>query len=119
MHLYRAYGLTIASEIALPELVPADFDTAAVTIRQSRIDRAFSPATAVVFDIGPRVAYLAWGEVGAFMVEDGRTILADIRPGIPDELARLPLLGAVSAVLLHQRGFLVCMAAPWRSPIER
>lgn len=107
MHLYRAYGLTIASEIALPELVRADFDTAAVTIRRRRIDRPFSPATAVVFDIGPRVAYLAWGEVGAFLIEAGTTVLADLRPGIPDNLARLPLLGAVSAVLLHQRGFLV------------
>lgn len=107
MHLYRAYGLTIASEIALPELVRADFDTAAITIRRRRIDRAISAATPVVFEIAPRAAYLAWREVGAFFIEHGKTILADFRPGIPDDLARLPLLGAVMAVLLHQRGFLV------------
>ena len=107
MHRYRAYGLTIASEIALPELVPADFDATAVTIRRRRIDRALPRATAVGFDLGPREAYLAWREVGAFLVEDGKTIVADLAPGTPEDLARLPLLGAVLAVLLHQRGFLV------------
>jgi hypothetical protein len=107
MHRYRAYGLTIASEIALPELVPADFDATAVTIRRRRIDRALPRATAVGLDLGPREAYLAWREVGAFLVEDGKTIVADLEPGTPDDLARLPLLGAVLAVLLHQRGFLV------------
>jgi hypothetical protein len=108
MHLYRAYGLKIASEIALPELVPAEVDTAAaVTIRRRRLDRPFSQRTPVEFEIGPRAAYLAWREVGAFMVEDGTTIIADLRPEIPDDLGRLPLLGAVLAILLHQRGFLV------------
>jgi hypothetical protein len=107
MHRYRAYGLTIASESVLPELVPADFDTAAVTIRRGQIGRTLSAGTPVVFDVGPRVAYLAWREVGAFLVKDGETIVADLRPGIPDDLARLPLLGAVLAVLLHQRGLLI------------
>jgi hypothetical protein len=40
-------------------------------------------------------------------VEDGRTIRADLRADAPDGIVRLPLLGAVLAVLLHQRGFLV------------
>jgi hypothetical protein len=107
MHLHSVYGLSVASEIPLPELVVADFDRAAVTIRLGRIGRTCPKTTPVMFDIGARVAHLAWSEVGAFRVEEGRTIVADLRQGVPDDLARLPLLGAVLAVLLHQRGFLV------------
>lgn len=108
MRIYTAYGLYIASDIALPELpvasnppVPAD-----VVIRPGRLPSILANAT----ECGLGVAVtddsiqLEWTEVGAFLVREGREIVVSSKAEVPDEVVRLPLLGVVLGVLLHQRG---------------
>src|SRR5262249_24053304 len=56
-------------------------------------------------------AYLFWHQLGKFRVRGGMEVTIDALPGIDDALIRLPLLGTVLAVLLHQRGLLTLHAS--------
>jgi len=117
MHSYLAYGLSIQSPLALPELVPgAGFETdsgADVVVR-------FGPVT----PLPPQVDSAGFGfwatsseachvleKVGAFLVRGGREIVIDAAPGVEDRLLRLSLLGPVLGLILHQRGLLVMHAS--------
>ncbi|MCU0912244.1 MAG: serine kinase [Rhodobacteraceae bacterium] len=110
----RAYGLAIASDLALPELAalgtpcPAD-----LAIR--RVPEVALPCEAVALPawhrFGPDAALFRWAEVGAFAVApDGSRIEAAPNPGTDDALAAFPLLGPVLAEALRRRGLLVLHA---------
>ncbi|RVC82740.1 serine kinase [Mesorhizobium sp. M4A.F.Ca.ET.022.05.2.1] len=109
---YRAYGLTIRSEVALPELeatAPAEPD---IVITVGPIDHPGPQLVAgTAFRFEPARQYLAWEAVGAFLISDARRIDIEPVPGIDDQLIAFPLLGPVMALLLHQRGLLVLHAS--------
>lgn len=111
MFRYQYCGLRISSAIELQELMPYDgaADEADVVITLGPIDRAVpSPvADGGHFRVTTAEAHFFWEVSGHFLVAGGRTIVVDPAPGAPPELIRLPLLGAVFAALLCQRGFLV------------
>jgi hypothetical protein len=108
-HQYSAYGLRISSALALPELTPISESPIDVTITVTKID--WSPPAGVFpqtnFSLGSDQAHLCWHEVGKFLVQHGREILIEPFPGVEEAIIRLPLLGLVFTILLHQRGFLV------------
>ena len=109
---YRAYGLTIASEVMLPELQPAAPGAADVVIAVGAIDLPKpSPEAATDFRFEPDRQYLAWHAVGAFLISDFSRIDIEPAPGVDDALLAFPLLGPVMALLLHQRGLLVLHAS--------
>lgn len=109
---YRAYGLTIASEVLLPELEPTAPAPADVVIAVGTIDLPKpSPEAATDFRFEPDRQYLAWDAVGAFLITDGRRIDVEPAPGVDDALIAFPLLGPVLALLLHRRGLLVLHAS--------
>ena len=109
---YRAYGLTIASEVLLPELEPTAPAAADVVIAVGAIDLPKpSPEAATDFRFEPDRQYLAWDAVGAFLITDGRRIDVEPAPGVDDALIAFPLLGPVLALLLHRRGLLVLHAS--------
>ncbi|UUR08742.1 phosphoenolpyruvate carboxykinase (ATP) [Sphingomonas glaciei] len=88
--LVRLFGLTIASELPLPGLVDApDGSPIDVTIRRGTV--------------GPE-ADLVIPKAGSFAVRDGREIVVDALPGIPERNVRLFLLGSAMGLLLHQCG---------------
>jgi hypothetical protein len=107
MFSYSAYGLTIESEIDLPELSPGLEGPPDIIIRAGRID-GFEPNIedrkhrAEIDDI--RFSY---DEAGRFRVERGSEIIVDPAPGADPRFLRVCLLGPVLAALLHQRGLLV------------
>lgn len=111
-HFYTAYGLTISSEVALPELEPAPPATPDIEIAFGAIDfpKASSP-DAAAFRFEPTRQYLSWQAVGSFLIGGTSRIDVDPAPGIDDELLAFPLLGPVMALLLHQRGLLVLHAS--------
>lgn len=113
MCVYRAYGLGVHSVLPLPELIPLAGAGADVVVSVGRIPTPFSwnsdEQCATRFTAAE--AYLFWPLVGAFLVRGGKEIVIDSRPGAEHDLVRLPLLGAVWAVLLHQRGLLVLHAS--------
>ena len=114
---YRAYGLTVASDVALPELEPAELEPAEpaaadILIAIGTIDMPKpSSEAATIFRFEPDRQYLAWHPVGSFLISNASRIDIEPAPGVDDALLAFPLLGPVMALLLHQRGLLVLHAS--------
>lgn len=112
MHTYTAYGLGIHSGLPLLELQTLAEVIPDVVIQIANIH--WSPpehSCTDYFHVTVEEAYLFWEQVGTFLVRNGKEIIIDPLPGVEERVVRLPLLGAVLAVLLHQRGFLVLHAS--------
>jgi len=109
---YVAYGLSIRSSLPLPELAAARA-AADVIIRLGQVGHLPSEtgSTRGQFRTVAEEAYLFWENVGAFLVLEGRAIIADPVPGVEDRVLRLFILGPALGVLLHQRGLLVLHAS--------
>jgi hypothetical protein len=104
---YAAFGLRIASQIALPELTPIDDDggTADLDVVIGAVDPHLAgahyhePAVTisddrVLLDLPP----------ARYLVEDGCKITIDPTAGASEREVRVWLLGAVMGVVCHQRG---------------
>ncbi|WP_134680580.1 serine kinase [Paracoccus ravus] len=104
-HCYAAYGLCIRSDLALPELAPADRTRApdlSITLRPSG---TVDPDTRPRMRFSSRESHFYWPEVGAFHVSaDGRSVTISPAAGAAAELLAFPLLGPVLAEVLRRRG---------------
>jgi hypothetical protein len=101
---YSLFGMRVRSELPLPELFPASGSGEPdVIIRLGAIDEPPSPGIVEVVEDG---LLFAIEEAGRYRVVNGREIVIDPIPGIPDRNVRLYLLGSVFGALLHQRGLL-------------
>lgn len=111
---YVAYGLRISSDVALPEL-RADSGHGVHDVRITVDALPEVPALADAIGLGVRHTaggtYLRWKDVGSFRVCDGKRITCDPAPSMSAQTFRLPLLGVVMGVLLHQRGLLTLHAS--------
>lgn len=114
MTFYRAYGLTICSELQMPELLASAADSASdIEIRLSPSARPTSSDPAAIRHISaskPR-AHLSWAGVGDLLIEEGRSITIVPAPEADDDTLGLFVTGAGLGVLLHQRGLLVLHAS--------
>src|SRR5689334_9586394 len=112
MPSYSAYGLSIRSDLLLPELLPgvgAQADSGDVVVHFGQVQPLPSPLDASGFGFwahGNDACHYV-DKVGAFLVRDGREIVIDPVSGVEERLLRLSLLGPAFGLLLHQRGFLV------------
>ena len=111
---YTAYGLHLHATLPLPELtVVADGAPPDVSILFGKLP----PPPPELPDEGggvlltPEGVYFYWRDFGAFLVREGREILIDLLPGVGMQAVRLPLLGCVLGVLLHQRGLFTLHAS--------
>lgn len=114
MHSYHAYGLGFHSAFTLPELTARAEHKADVTIRAGAVRKLAAEAGLCPeqsFHITQTGTYLFFSQIGAFLVRGGHEIIVEPLPSIEERLVRLPLLGAVLAVLLHQRGKFVLHAS--------
>jgi hypothetical protein len=113
MYLYQAYGLTIHSELALPELVPSTTEEIDVSIRFGRVDRSTMKVNRLgtYLNVTPQEVAFFWDGVGGMLVRDGKEVIIDPLPGVEERLLRLPILGIIFSVILHHRGFLVLHAS--------
>jgi len=109
---YRAYGLGIRSDIALPELEPDNADADDIAIRLQKVAWP-SPEVSggAVIDLSADTQYLAWTRVGRFAIRGAREIDVEPAPDVSEALVRLPLLGPVTALLLYLRGHFVLHAS--------
>lgn len=102
---YRAFGLEIASDIDLPELVEASGVRANLEIRLVDNGRTFPPPEADgEFRFGDDECFLLYPQIGAFRVLPPGRIEIEPLPGVDPGLVCFPLLGPVIALLLQARG---------------
>ena len=97
---YDLFGLTVASEFAIPWAPQTEARGEADVI----IRRAGEEAG------GEGGFQFAVPNVARYRIVGGREIIVDPAPGVSEEAIRLYLLGSALGVLLHQRGLLVLHA---------
>ena len=110
--IYTAYGLTISSEIALPELLLAPNQSGAADVHV-RVGSIVIPEEPGAKAIGPFAwlndenFWLTVPDIARFqVVRDNEIILEPLEGSEPDAV-RLFLLGSVFAALLFRRGLLL------------
>ena len=108
-YLYRAFGLTVASEIACPELLPGS-GPADAQIRFGRVPAQLSPAAArgPFHRATPEQCLLLLEEVAGarFLIANGREIVIERAGQGNASTIRTYLLGSALAALLYQRKLL-------------
>lgn len=115
-HTYTVYGLSVRSDVELPELVPtpaAAGDVASVTVRLGEVPTALPGATArgVLYQSNDEAFLLDMRDVARYLVTSGDTIVIQPYDGVSAEDVRVFLLGSCFGALLHQRGLFVLHAA--------
>jgi len=109
MYKYHGFGLNIASEIEFPELLPADFATADITIVWGKTPEKLenSPVVNRPFSSSNKEEYLLdIKNICRYYASYGNNIIAEPAAGIDEHSVRLFLLGTVMAAALYQRGFI-------------
>ncbi|UJW87444.1 serine kinase [Devosia sp. SL43] len=108
---YELFGMTVQSDIEMPQMRAARAEGTDLTIRRTRIADPLRGAEGAVSRFDGDKQYLGWDTVGGFRVVNETLIEVDPNPGVSDFLVALPLLGSVMATLLQRRGLLVLHAS--------
>lgn len=115
MYKYYGFGLNIASEIEMPELLPADFSKSDVIIKRGEVpksvvgEKVFSKE---FFSLGENEYILNVKDICRFYAKNGNTIFFQPEHDAEKDMKsiRVFMLGSVMAIILHQR-FLLPMHA--------
>lgn len=112
MYSYAAYGFTLRSELALPELDIGGSAPDAI-LRLGTVERRPLELDAQGDGIWATTgeACRSVNNVGTCLVRWGREIVVDPAPGVDERVLRLSILGPAFALLLHQRGCFVLHAS--------
>lgn len=105
MFSYQAFGLSIRSELELPELGELREDVGA-----SDVDISFRPLGLIASATAPFHHFSEAGQtfvypgVGAYLIQDHNRIAIEPAVGSNPAMLALPLLGPVMGLLLHLKG---------------
>lgn len=111
MYKYFGFGLNIASEIEMPELLPSNFSTHDLVIKMGEVPQSVSGEQVFskrFFSLGEHEYILNVKDICRYYAKDGNTITVQPEPQSEEDWKsiRVFLLGSVMAVILHQRGLL-------------
>jgi hypothetical protein len=102
---YRLFGLAIACDLELPELIP-DAGAGPADVRV-RLGATGAPAeTSLGLHVEGEEALLVVQTIGRFLTRGGREMIVEPAPDVSARNLRLYLLGSAFAAVLHQRGLL-------------
>ncbi|MEL6928574.1 MAG: hypothetical protein AAFO95_08060 [Cyanobacteria bacterium J06600_6] len=114
MFNYFAYGLGIASNVAIPEFAVA----AAASDVEIILDPNFVSQDVVIEEtiqltikITHSKSYVFDRLVGTFYIEDGNKVVVVPAPNASIEQVRIYIVGTIMAIILYQRGLLVMHAS--------
>lgn len=105
MFSYQAFGLTIQSELELPELSPCNGSSGSCDVRiQLHALGIIAGASVSFHHFAADRQTFAYPGVGAFVINGSDEILIEPAPTSKPNMLALPLLGPVMGLLLHLRG---------------
>ncbi len=115
---YTAYGLQIASELPLPELVDSSTTSPDVYIRFGPVPKTLphSQQCDGFFQTAPGTLLLTVPKVARFLVVEGTEVWIEREPDSQDVDIRIFLLGSVLGALLHLRNILALHASAIQTP---
>jgi hypothetical protein len=118
MYKYWGFGLNILSAVAMPELLPAEFEEADVTITTGSVPETLQgeKITKRPFSlISDREFTLRIKDLCRYYAGFGNTVIVEPDDGADEHSIRLFILGTIMAAILYQRGHIPLHA----SAIER
>lgn len=106
MVVYEAYGFTIQSEIALPQLNQRveDINQFDIAVKIDSYLGSKFKGRPFDFVVDGLTVTVTIPEVGVFRIQDGREIIVSPYEGTDEDIIRLYLLGSCFGALLLQRG---------------
>ena len=119
MYTYSAFGLSIGSDLEIPEFLPFNTNPEVffhIGNVESPVVRTDDPVRIIQQKESGILLY--WSRTGTFLVENGQYVTISPEPGISENLVRLLLTGPVLGVLLHQRGYNVFHASLVSTPVS-
>lgn len=104
-HHYRVFGLSLASDLACPELLQVEPAAPDIVFRLGDVPESLeNPAdSGARWQTAPGLYLLNLVRVARFLVRDGSEIIIQPRPGVAEDRVRTFLLSACLSVVLHQR----------------
>lgn len=110
MLAYKSYGLSISSDIPLPELLPVDAGVADITVQEGHV-AADGSATGKQWGpylfASPGQLWLEIPGIVRLLIENGSQVTYQPLENADPDSVRLFMLGSGFGALLFQRGFLV------------
>ena len=113
MYLYKAFGISIESEVLIPQFINSNHQQAEVSITFGKVRQHLAPLDKVAraIQISEREIGFYWKQSGWFLVRNGNEIIIEAETETDEKLLIIPLVGIVLATLLHQRRMLVLHAS--------
>lgn len=108
---YTAFGMSIRSNLSLPELDRGRSEPFDLNIRLCSAQEPSNSAEQTRFEFGPDTQRLYWRSAGSFVIRHTSEIEINPAPDVGAQILHLPLLGPVMGLLLHLRGMMVLHAS--------
>lgn len=118
MHVFNAFGLSIDSEITLPDFLTAEAESADVSIRYGAVPQSLEEPfeQSGTFQGRPGHLLMDVPNIARYLVTDGRSIPIERAASSTDDDVRTFLHGSCMGALLLQRGALVLHASAVKTP---
>ena len=118
MHRYRAFGLTLGSDVRLDELAAQTDDSAPIDLRIVLTDLGetippLGHCPRYEFEM-PDGVEMMWPGAASVRIKDPSLVHIQPFEGIPETYLAFPLLGPVMGWMLHMRGLFVLHASAVR-----